>query len=481
MIAARLPLRLQAAGDLIVSYARVFRTAWAERHANPPLTRSRLEREFLPATLELLDTPPSPAPRVLLWALIAFFVLALTWSIFGHIDVVAIAHGKVIASGQSKVVQPIETATVKRIYVADGQRVKAGDLLVELDATAASAEATQAREGFQDALLAAARTQALLVAIARATPPQFPQRPDFKTIDPIRIQKERTLLASQYAEYAAHVAAQNAELAKQEAELRATEELVAKDELTVPMARQRAEDYKKLSDQNYVSRHGFLEREQARIEAESDLAYQRAKRVELIQGIRETRQQREAYMAEYRRQSNETLSQAEAKLVSVAEDVKRTENKQQLMRLTTPVSGTVQQLAIHTEGGVVTPAQALLVVVPTDDQAEVEAVLENRDIGFVKAGEEAEIKVDTFPFTRYGTIPARVSFVSGDAIKDDKQGFIFQARLKLDRGSIQVDERLVPLTPGMTVTAEIKTGRRRLIEYFLSPVLREASESFGER
>ncbi|WP_374603257.1 HlyD family efflux transporter periplasmic adaptor subunit [Niveibacterium sp.] len=138
-------------------------------------------------------------------------------------------------------------------------------------------------------------------------------------------------------------------------------------------------------------------------------------------------------------------------------------------------------LALHTEGGSVTPAQALMVIVPKQDQGEVEAVLENKGIGFVEPGQVAEIKVETFPFTRYGTIPAQVNFVSGDAIKYDKQGFIFQARLKLDRNAIQVDERNVPLSPGMAVSAEIKTGQRRVIGYFLSPVLETTNDSLRER
>lgn len=122
-----------------------------------------------------------------------------------------------------------------------------------------------------------------------------------------------------------------------------------------------------------------------------------------------------------------------------------------------------------------------MVIVPKQDQGEVEAVLENKGIGFVEPGQVAEIKVETFPFTRYGTIPAQVNFVSGDAIKYDKQGFIFQARLKLDRNAIQVDERNVPLSPGMAVSAEIKTGQRRVIGYFLSPVLETTNDSLRER
>ncbi|WP_341675603.1 HlyD family efflux transporter periplasmic adaptor subunit [Niveibacterium sp. SC-1] len=123
----------------------------------------------------------------------------------------------------------------------------------------------------------------------------------------------------------------------------------------------------------------------------------------------------------------------------------------------------------------------MLVLVPDNARTEVEAVLENKDIGFVKAGQVAEIKLDTFPFTRYGVVPAKVAFVSGDAIQDEKRGYLFQARLALDQDHIQVDGRSVRLSPGMTVAAEIKTGRRRVIEYFLDPVTRNAKESLGER
>ncbi|MCX9158083.1 HlyD family type I secretion periplasmic adaptor subunit [Niveibacterium sp. 24ML] len=475
---SRLPLRLQATADLLRRYKAVFAAAWAQRHQWQTPERTPLERQFLPATLELLETPPSPLPRIIVGCLIAFFLIALAWAIFGKIDIVAVAHGKVIASGQSKVVQPMETAVVTHIRVRDGQAVKAGDVLVELDATAAGADAHQARDGLQDTQLAAARAQALLTAMDTNRSPTLQTS---GAAEPARLAKERALLASQYAEYVARIAALESELAKREAERRATEELAAKLEQTAPIARQRAEDYKNLVDQSFVSRHGYLEREQARIEAERDLAYQKAKLVELEQGIKETRGQRDAYRAEFRRQTTETLAQAEAKVASLGQDVKRTENRARLMQLTAPVDGTVQQLAIHTEGGVVTPAQALMVIVPREDQAEVEAVLENKDIGFVKAGQVAEIKVETFPFTRYGTIPAQVNFVSGDAIKDDKLGFIFQARLKLDRNAIRVDERQVPLSPGMAVSAEIKTGQRRVIEYLLSPVLGTTNESLRER
>jgi hemolysin D len=141
----------------------------------------------------------------------------------------------------------------------------------------------------------------------------------------------------------------------------------------------------------------------------------------------------------------------------------------------------VQQLAVRTVGGVVTPAQALMVIVPKDDALEVEAFLENKDIGFVDAGQEAEVKIETFPFTRYGTIPARLTHVSHDAINDEKRGLIYSTRAKLARATVQVEDKTVNLTAGMAVSLEVKTGKRRVIEYFLSPLLQRGSESLRER
>jgi len=151
------------------------------------------------------------------------------------------------------------------------------------------------------------------------------------------------------------------------------------------------------------------------------------------------------------------------------------------MRLTAPVSGTVQQLALHTVGGVVTPAQPVMVIVPEDQPLEIEAFIENKDIGFIRPGQEAEVKIETFQYTKYGTIPARVDFVSHDAINDEKRGLIYFSRVKMQRPRVNVDGVEVNLSPGMAVTVEVKTAKRRVIEYFLSPLMQYSSESFRER
>jgi len=472
-------MRAQIVAELVGRYARVMRASWVARRelASPP--RTPLERQFLPATLELQETPPPALPRAVLWTIIAAFIAALVWSILGKVETVAIAHGKIVPSDRAKVIQPAETAVVKRILVTDGQQVRAGEVLIELDATISDADAQRSKEEWMAARLEAARARAYLDTIERDPPKLVLERvPD---ASPEMVATETRLLASQVEELRSRLAAIDAELAKRRAELQSTRELVAKLTQTVPIARRRAEDFKNLVKENFVSQHGYLDREQARIEQERDLAYLQSKEQELSFAVEETALRRKAFVAESRRFATDALTAAEKKAALLSQDRVKTGQRARLMQLTAPVDGTVQQLIVHTVGGVVTPAQPLLVVVPSDHSAEVEAALENKDVGFVKAGQRAEIKIETFPFTRYGTVPATVMFLSQDAVQDEKRGLVFQARLRLEQQALRVDERLVALVPGMAIAAEIKTGERRLIEFFLNPLTQTFTQSGRER
>ena len=146
-----------------------------------------------------------------------------------------------------------------------------------------------------------------------------------------------------------------------------------------------------------------------------------------------------------------------------------------------PVAGRVQELAINTVGGVVTEAQQLMLVIPDEEQLEVEVFLENKDIGFVFEAMPAEIKIHTFPFTKYGVIDAEVANVSNDAIVDEQRGLIYSMQLRMAKNTIAVNGKDVKLMPGMAVTAEVKTGKRRIVEFFLAPLLRAKNESIRER
>jgi hemolysin D len=471
-------LRLQAFADLLERYGAVFRHAWRERKQFDTPPRLAHEAQFLPAALELQEAPVSPAPRIAMWLLIAFAVIALLWAVFGYMDVVATAHGRIVPSDRTKVIQPFDTATVKAIHVIDGQAVKAGEVLVELDATSTAADSTRIANDLLTARMQGARALAMLDVLATGRLPVLERIPDVATG---RLAQERRILDGQYGEYQARLARIDADIAKREAELASTREIVTKLEQTAPIARRRAQDFKDLVGRNFISEHGYLDKEQLRIEQEADLATQRSRLKELAASLQEGRSQRISLQAEAKRLALDSLNEAEQKSTSYRQELVKAQSRDKLMTLTAPVDGTVQQLAVHTVGGVVTEAQQLMMVVPKDNPIEIEAFVENKDIGFVNPGQEAVVKIETFPFTKYGTIEAKVASVSSDAVNDEKRGLIFPARVLPARTKLQVENKTVNLTPGMAVTVEVKTAQRRVIEYFLSPLLQYKDESLRER
>lgn len=471
-------LKFQAFADLLRRYAAAFTHAWRQRAQMAAVDRLAHEAQFLPAALSLQETPVSPAPRVAMWMLLSFAVAALLWAVLGHMDVVATAQGKVVPNDRTKTIQPFETATVKRILVSDGQQVKAGDVLVELDATSAQADKDRVQGDLAVAQLQIARGQAMLAVVDKGTRPEL-ARPE--AVADMQFIEAQGLLAGQASEYSAKLGRIDAEVARREAELRSTLELVRKLEQTAPIAQQRAQDFKNLVDQNFVSKHGYLEREQARIEQEADLANQRSRMKEIAAALREARGQRQELAAQTRRIALDSMSDGQQKRAALEQEYLKADSRNKLMQLTSPVDGTVQQLAVHTIGGVVTPAQPLMVIVPRDNALEVEAFIENKDIGFVKPHQDAEVKVETFQYTKYGTIHAKVTSVSHDAINDEKRGLIYSTRVKMSKSSLLIDGTEVKLSPGMAVSVEIKTGKRRVIEYFLAPLIQHSSESLRER
>ncbi len=457
---------------LLARYLAVFRAAWAARHELAGPKRLADETAFLPAALSLQDTPVHPAPRRAAWAVCALFALALAWSFFGQIDIVAVAPGRIVVSDNTKAIQPLEAAVIRRLLVKDGDTVQAGQVLVELDATNASADGASVQEQLAAAVSEERRTTALLAALQTGRPPSRHAEADAR---------ETAQLQAEWQDIAAKLAKLGAEQARREAEIATVREMVAKLEATLPIARQREADFKSLSEQGFMSSHAGQDRTRERIEQERDLATQRARSAETQAALAETENARLAYLAETRRQLSERQSQAALQRQQLMQERSKAEHRQRLTQLTAPVTGTVQQMAVHTEGGVVTPAQVLMIVVPKDAQVTAEVIVDNKDIGFVNAGQTATIKLETFPFTRYGTVDARVDTVAADAVNDEKRGAIFPATLTLQRSTIDVDGKRIRLSPGMNVTAEIKTGRRRVIDYLFSPVQQAVSESLGER
>lgn len=461
-----------------------------------PKVREREELAFLPAALEIVETPPSPTGRAIGATLIAVFLLALVWAIVGSVDIVATATGRVIPTGHSKVIQPFETGVVHAIHVADGQNVNAGDVLIELDPTIVQGEISHLRGDLLSAQLDIARLKA---ALADTDDPLSAFHPP-EGAEPGLIATQRQFLLTQIAEHKAKIAALDGQRAQKEAELATITATVNKLDAVIPTIEERVNIRKTLNEygsklQYYEVLQQLTESQQERLVQKSHLKEAQA----AIAAIVETRAQTEG---EYRRTLFSDLAEAERKAAGLTADLSKAEQRLKLQELTAPVTGMVQQLAVHTVGGVVTPAQTLMVIVPKDSPLEIDAMVSNRDIGFVHVGDEVEIKVDTFDFTRYGLLHGHVRTISSDSIvhditndkrNDQSQGspessseptdqqLTYAARISLDSPQMRLEDKVVNLSPGMAVTAEIKTGSRRIISYLLSPLLKYRQESLRER
>lgn len=463
----------------------------------PPLLprRHRQDLEFLPAALEIVETPPSPIGRIGGFVLIAVFAAAIGWASVGRVDIVAVARGKIIPTGYTKIVQPFETGVVRAIHAHDGQKVKTGDILIELDPTMNRADLGHLESDLMAARIDIARLTAALRS-ANGLPMSF-VAPAGATAE--QAEMGRQVLLGQVSHYKSKLASLVGEEMQKRAEEDSLKLSISKIEALLPMMQERTQMRKTLTDHQNGSRIAYLENLQELVANQKELDVQTNRLNEAKANITEAIAKREEMQADYRRGILNDLAEAIRKASGLEQDVAKAEQRTRYQVLTAPIDGTVQQLAVHTVGGVVTPAQALLAIVPSDSKLEVEATVNNEDIGFVHPGQAVEIKVDTFNFTRYGLRHGSVINVSQDVVTRDRESKgddgsakasggnsppeqpAYAARVSLDRTQMKIENKVVDLSPGMGVNVEIKTGTRRIISYLLSPLLRYSQESMRER
>ena len=434
--------------------------------------------QFLPAAIEVEQTPAPPAGRAIIWAIVVLFTIACVWAYFGKIDIVAVAQGKVIPSEHIKHIQPLEAGTIKAINVREGQYVKSGEVLIALDATQTQADVDRLEH----------ETRELEMNIERLS--YFGNWLDLKgsesaTLTPLNLlnlnASHRKLFDKQKAELNSKLDSLDVEKQKLLAEKLMAEAEVTKKQRVIPVLAERVDALEQLHRKDYGSKLPYLELKQELIEQEQDLIVQQGRSKQLDSSILAIEKQTESLLAEQQLSALSQKQEFELRLEGLKQELVKAEQRNIQQEIVSPISGQVQQLAVHTIGGVVTPAQILMIIVPEQSEMEVDVMILNKDIGFVQEGQKAEVKVDTFNFTKYGLIEAEITSISNDAIQDEKLGLVYAARIALAQEELVVEGREVRLSPGMSVTAEVKTGKRRLIEYFLSPLLRYKQESLGER
>jgi len=489
---------------------QVLADTWKNRAQLGEQNRNQQELDFLPAALEILERPPSPVGKLLARALIAFVSIGIIWACVGDIDITAVAEGKIISSSRIKNIQPLEKGVLKAIYIKEGQLVEAGQALIELDQTLTAAEQTRIAQELHFAQINWLREKTFLTALQQNKTPLLRENVTTKKseITPLPAAKVTTasvtnisvnqlnksvvlspaeqftqtlMLEQKWLDYQSRVSTVQSQKNERQAALNANQAKLSQLEQTLPIAHSRVESYKKLYDDNLIPEMNYLEAKETRIEQQQTLYSYQAQQQQNLAAIETSVQQLNTLRAEAVSQSLTQVDEFQRQVQSLIQELAKAKDVSDKQILYAPVAGRVQQLAVHTVGGVVTEAQVLMQLVPHNDYLEVEAVLENKDIGFVYVGQIAEVKINTFNFTKYGSIDAEVVGVTADAIADEAKGLVYKLRLKMKQKSMMINGRQVDLLPGMSVMAEVKTGKRKLIEFVLSPLMRKANESVGER
>ncbi len=435
------------------------------------------ETEFLPAILEVTETPPSPTGRLVMWSILALIVVALLWSILGHINEVAVASGKVIPSGQAKTIQVKNKGIIKDIRVKEGQEVKEGDILVLLDPTTTGADVESLKKRAAYYRLDIARLEAEL-----AGEPFSPKAdPDLEAHDRAA---ELALYQSRTNDYRTQLRAAQDVVTQKRASLASAQAQHEKYADGLVIAQEKESRLEDLVQENAVSEFQLLEQRSQRIEYEKNAQATLDSINATMAEIAEAEQKLANVDATYHKDIMTSLVEARKEYYSVQEAIKKADEDARMATIVAPCDGRVYNLSVHTVGGIVTDAQPLMMVVPDGVSLEFEVYADNKDIGFIREGQSAEVKVETFNFQKYGIVEAEVEEISADSVDDNKdpeRNKKFRLLLKPTKTDINVFGEKAELAPGMNVSAEIKIKEKRIIDFFLDPFRRYTSEALRER
>jgi hemolysin D len=443
------------------------------------LKRDRLQYEFLPAAEEIVETPAAPLGALVVWLVTLLLIVALAWSYFGRIDIVAVANGKISTEGSTKIIQPAISGVVTNINVHEGQRVKKGETLLALDKTTAEKDVATANQSLNAARVERDILRRLAVG---GNTDEIINKADLPDDTKAML---RQFASSQTALSAARQQAVNGTISNYQQQLQFNQQ--AKNQLETNaqnLKNRKAEIEKQLPNANPVDKLR-LQNELSNIDqritsADSAVLGQNQQLLQSQSALTQAQNQSQTQTAETNSAFNNQIITAEKRIIELENNLVKAKQILAQTTITAPVDGTVLSLTVKTIGGVVNAGQQLAQIVPEKAPLYVDAALDNQDIGFVKPGQRVVVKVATYPFQRYGYLEGTVENISPDSIQDDKKSLIYKAKIKLNDEKSSKQNQL-KLLPGMSVSAEITTGQRRIIEFFLDPLMTKADESLKVR
>lgn len=465
---------------------------------------AREDKEFLPAAISIIETPPSPIRIIFIWTICLLATVVLLWGFFGHIDIIAIAQGKVQPQGRVKTIQPVETGRVVAIRVENGQRVKKGDVLIELDPAEAVADESASRSAYYSFLGERIRRKYALSLVAEQLFFNDTHIEWSNEIPEIVRKREDRVFKADLQQLVSSVQSINAQLAQKMSEEKRLETTIISQQALVETLQQRVDMRKGLFARGSTTKAALIDAMESLQTQLTTLTTQKGQLTETKAAEEVLKKERSKAIDQFTAENEQKLNEAERQIDELEQRTVKAHVKTERMILVSPIDGRVSGLSITTRNQVVTTGEELMRIVPDDVSLEIECYAPNKDIGFIRVGQPVVIKIEAFPFTRFGTLDGVVRKIAYDAIPEPDaqsiegnptksprtntmagaqrvQNLVFPVLVGSERNSMRVDGIDIPLTPGMAVTVEIKTGKRRILEYLFSPLVETTSRAMKER
>lgn len=438
---------------------------------------------FHPPLIRLQQTAPRPQGRRVLWALLALLFFLLAWALFGRLDIVAVADGKLVPATYLKIVQPSEAGIVKEILVREGDRVRAGQTLMRMDALITEADLESIMTEHTRTRLALARIDAELTG--------QPLRPASNA--PTALVRE---VVAQYqanrGALAAALAEERSRLGKAQQDQAAARQQRTRLMAVLPHYQEQDKAYAKLVNDGFAGTLMGSDKRRERIEKEQELATQEHLIASAQASVEQSQQKLRQLEADYLRQLHAERNEVQSQFDKLAKELEKQQHRRALMELKAPHDGVIKDLATHTAGTVVQPGTVLASLVPQEERLKVEVWVSNEDIGFVRQGQSVKLKFAAYSFQKYGMGHGTVEHVSADAQSEEEardrglstngqRPLRYKALVALDTNALETGGRRYPLSVGMQTTAEILLGKRTVAEYLLSPVQKAWHEAGRER
>jgi len=459
----------------------VLKSAWgAETERRNSLSGQRkrgTETEFLPEALEIVETPPSPIGRIILWVIILFFVLAVIWSIWGKIDIVATGQGRVIPKGQTQIVEAREAGIVTSINIRNGDFVKAGDVLLELDPTIASADSEAVDNELKQAQTRAAIAKGMIRYLDHERISFEKPEGISKSVANVSERQLKSRIMAFSEEKMLLLEEKNRVLAS----FKSVQNEISKIRDTLPLMRERTRSYGNLAKEGLAPKVEAMRLEEDLITRQKDLEIAHGRLTEVRSEISAAERRLLLLSQQFRREALTELAEAEAIRSDRIEAKKKASVRNSWQMIRAPVDGTIVGLQVFTIGDVLEPGAPVMMIAPEGEELIVESMILNKDIGFVRKGDDVAVKLEAYPFTRYGLIEGELTMISADAIVDENLGPVFPAEVTLSKAYVGEGNLRRDIQSGMNATTEIKTGDRRIIDFLLSPISKASKEAARER